>query len=98
MQEEFKSKKPKILKYWVAVVAYLVVLVLSIFCLIAYVPSIPEEDRITTLTLLVGFLVVGTLAIIWETIQWRKQRGSEGQEKLEDVIRKMKDDANRGTN
>jgi len=99
MQEEFKSKKAKGPKPWhyaVAVVSYLVVLVLTIFCLVAYVPDIEEGYHNFSLTLLVGFLILGTVAFAWETFQWRKQRGSGEQESLEDVIRKMKDDANRG--
>ena len=98
MQEEFKSKKAKGTKSWqygVAAVSYLVVLVLTIFCLVAYTPDLEGGYYNATLTFLIGFLVLGTMAFVWETIQWRKQRNSGGQENLEDVIRKMKDDANR---
>ena len=99
MQEGFESKGPKGSKpwhYWIAAVSYLVVLVLSIFCLVAYTPDLEGGSRNFTLTFLIGFLILGTVAFVWETIQWRKQRGSGGQESLEDVIRKMRDDANSG--
>jgi predicted membrane channel-forming protein YqfA (hemolysin III family) len=99
MQEEFKSKRPKGSKpwhYWIAAVSYLVVLVLSTFCLVVYTPDFEGGYRNFTLTFLIGFLILGTVAFVWETIQWRKQRGSGEQESLEDVIQKMKDDANRG--
>jgi hypothetical protein len=99
MQEEFKSRKPKASKPWhyaVAVVSYIVVLVLAIFCLVAYAPNLEGGYYNATLTLLIGFLVLGTVAFVWETIQWRRRRGSGGQENLEDMIRKMKDDTNRG--
>jgi uncharacterized membrane protein YqjE len=99
MQEELKSKKAKGTKPWqygVAVVSYLGVLVLSVFCLVAYTPDLEGGYRNFTLAFLIVFLVIGTGAFVWETIQWRKQRGSGTHESIEDAIRKMRDDANRG--
>jgi len=99
MQEDFKSKRIKSYKpwhYWIAAVSYLVILVLSIFCLFAYTPDLEGEYHNFTLAFLIGFLILGTVVFVWETIQWRKQRGSGGKKSIEDAIRKMKDDANRG--
>jgi hypothetical protein len=89
------------LQYWIAAVSYLIVFSLSILCLVSYLPHLSEADALDTATLnllnamLIIVLIIGTAAFGWETLQWlKKRRASEGQPKIEDIIKSVNKDSN----
>jgi hypothetical protein len=89
------------LQYWIAVISYLIIFSLSILCLAYYLPHLYKADVLDTGTLnvltamLIIVLVVGTVALAWEMLQWRKSRMKKDQQpNLEDIIKGLKKDSN----
>jgi hypothetical protein len=87
-----KFKGPKELRYWIAAISYLIIFSLSILCLVAYLPSLPDEIHTNTMIFLIAVLIIGTVAFGWETLQWRKRRAQEGQPNVEDIINSVNKD------
>ena len=90
------------LQYWIAIVSYLIILSLSILCLSRYLPDLSVGDVMDTGTLIIlkaGLIIVlisATMAFGWEMLQWRKSRARKEQPSLEDIIKDIKKDSDKG--
>lgn len=86
------------LQYWIAAVAYLIILSLSIVCLAIYLPDLSGADMLYSGTLnilramLIIVLIFATAAFGWEMLQWRKKRAKKEQPSLEDIIKDINKD------